>query len=723
MGVEMGTYLRETLRSLCRKTKWKYAVFWKLKHRGRMNLTWEDAYYNNHELPDHSENMCYIDTLVDFNDGRYQQDPLGLALAKMTYAVYPFGEGIIGQVAASGTHQWTFADRPASGSRSSSKYCDGWQTQFSSGIRTIAVVAVTPLGVVQLGSLDTVFEDLNLVSHIKDTFYSLQIFSLRFLPDATLYSMKSTSSLSEIPKKTSDVEIIKDCLGILDEGVSIIKPDTQPNSLPCFEKLNNIPRALSLCDLCPKEAVEMVDKQKCVQMKLLEHKKCGEDTNGWKDVCVRSGRIHPLMSHDFCTVDTNLNNFMLESGVHFPFHPAESVVSKISEGVKCDRIIHLENEGLHAPQPFEIQRGKGLEHKLELQTEIEHVDTLNNPLSFSAGFELHEALGPAHVQQEKNDDAWGDALMTEPGVPAEPLEGMGISQFRSQCGSDHLLEAVVANACLGVNSVKSGTSFCELSESVVTTENSPQTSLHAKHACVSAGGPNGDSSLVEVANYKTSTWGSTEMHVRSRKELSSTTLSTCSEQLGGQVQPAKVSKKRARPGETCRPRPRDRQLIQDRIKDLRELVPNGLKCSIDSLLEHTIKHMLFLQSLTKHADNLKKCAESMLQDKGIDSLGSCRPEYGSSWVLEVGSQAVCPIVVENLNMNRQMLVEMLCEECSLFFDIAEVLRGLGLTILKGVTKVRGEKTWASFIVESKKGFQRMDILWSLMPLLQPKTMI
>ena len=32
------------------------------------------------------------------------------------------------------------------------------------------------------------------------------------------------------------------------------------------------------------------------------------------------------------------------------------------------------------------------------------------------------------------------------------------------------------------------------------------------------------------------------------------------------------------------------------------------QCSIDSLLERTIKHMLFLQGITKHADKLNKCA-------------------------------------------------------------------------------------------------------------------
>ena len=64
--------------------------------------------------------------------------------------------------------------------------------------------------------------------------------------------------------------------------------------------------------------------------------------------------------------------------------------------------------------------------------------------------------------------------------------------------------------------------------------------------------------------------------VMSPKGFSSTYPSSCSEQFEKSSEPAK-NKKRARPGESCRPRPRDRQLIQDRIKELRELVPNGAK--------------------------------------------------------------------------------------------------------------------------------------------------
>ncbi|KAK1560055.1 hypothetical protein Q3G72_021611 [Acer saccharum] len=149
-------------------------------------------------------------------------------------------------------------------------------------------------------------------------------------------------------------------------------------------------------------------------------------------------------------------------------------------------------------------------------------------------------------------------------------------------------------------------------------------------------------------------------------------------------EPAKNNKKRAKPGENCRPMPRDRQLIQDRIKELRELVPSGSKCSIDSLLERTIKHMLFLQSITKQADKLSKCAESKMHQKGTSIQGCSNYEQGSSWAVEVGSHLnVCSIIVENLHKNGQMLVEMLCEECSHFLEIAEVIRSLGLIILKG----------------------------------------
>jgi hypothetical protein len=44
-------------------------------------------------------------------------------------------------------------------------------------------------------------------------------------------------------------------------------------------------------------------------------------------------------------------------------------------------------------------------------------------------------------------------------------------------------------------------------------------------------------------------------------------------------------------------------------------------------------------------------------------------------------------------------MQMLCEECNDFLEVAEAIRSLGLTILKGITEVHGEKTWICFVVE------------------------
>lgn len=42
---------------------------------------------------------------------------------------------------------------------------------------------------------------------------------------------------------------------------------------------------------------------------------------------------------------------------------------------------------------------------------------------------------------------------------------------------------------------------------------------------------------------------------------------------------------------------------------------------------------------------------------------------------------------------------MLCEERGLFLEIADVIRGMGLTILKGLMDTRNDKIWARFAVE------------------------
>lgn len=58
----------------------------------------------------------------------------------------------------------------------------------------------------------------------------------------------------------------------------------------------------------------------------------------------------------------------------------------------------------------------------------------------------------------------------------------------------------------------------------------------------------------------------------------------------------KSNRKRLKPGENPRPRPKDRQMIQDRVKELREIVPNGAKVThSSSFVPHCLLTFYYLR--------------------------------------------------------------------------------------------------------------------------------
>lgn len=549
MGVSA---LHQALKTLCVNTDWNYAVFWKLNPRARMMLTCEDAYYDKND-PSGSKRFD------DLPDEHYAQDLLGLAVAK----IYSLGEGIVGQVAVTDKHLWISGDQIVNDPCLSFEDYDGWKTQFAAGIRTIVVVPVVPHGVVQLGSLKNISEDLKLVNQIREIFLELQ------------------SSLTGcIPSSTSSYN----------------------------------------------DTVTSVDF-----------------------------RIDPIS-------DLDRNR---ELGMPVSSNP-EMLISS--------------------------------DENLESQSETDTMNALKTSFKFPAGCELYEALGPGFCEQNENP-VWRTANEM-PGTSGSNL-------LTPNSGPEHLLEAVVANVCQ---------TDSEFSNPVRWVEPEPEPGLNdmqtSGSGCYSFESPFlvKDDMLTSTETYGSSLGFSSASHSR------------CSEPRS--QEPASVGKKRARPGESGRPRPRDRQLIQDRIKELRELVPNGSKCSIDSLLERTINHMLFMQCVTKHADKIDKYAESKLLGKESGVRGSSIHEQGSSWAMEVGNHLkVCPVTVENIGTNGQMLVEMMCEEGVHFLEIADAIRSLGLTILKGVTEPDGDKIWMCFVVEglNNRNVHRMDILWLLVQILQSKT--
>ncbi|XXG62525.1 hypothetical protein AAC387_Pa05g0865 [Persea americana] len=316
------------------------------------------------------------------------------------------------------------------------------------------------------------------------------------------------------------------------------------------------------------------------------------------------------------------------------------------------------------------------------------------------------------------------------------------SAIFSALGTDQLLDAVVSKIHSGAKPILNGNVSCSTTLTRASSSSIHNSSRHSgmavleqiprvlyglpqdlakpdpaepssfKASCIlNKTGVRPQSSVYES---QTSLW--TEDGLSMKCDSTSTAFSKRSNEAG------KPNRKRSRPGENPRPRPKDRQMIQDRLKELREIVPNGAKYSIDALLDRTIKHMVFLQSVTKHAEKLKQTRESKVISKEDGLCLKDNSSSGKTLAFEISSQSViCPIIVEDLNEPHQMLVEILCEERGCFLEIADIIRGLGLTILKGVMQARDNKVWSRFSVEANEDVTRMNVFMSLMHLLEQTT--
>lgn len=606
--------LQQILRILCYNTEWNYAVFWKLNCKPKMLLTWEDAFFANHEPLDPARNLS-VDSTSENEDKNYLQNPLGLAMAKMSPLVYSLGEGIIGQVALTGDHQWILTDKPTPTTWLPLECSDGWHAQFSAGIRTAVVVSVFPLGVVQLGSLNNVIEDVNLVILVKNLLYSLQ-----------------------------------NLMGCF------------PSQGECFAGSNLF--------LGKKDGV----MAECIGESLMPSKDESAESRQPQSVCIGLEHLKPA----------KMNLYRQK---------------ELIDGIKNN----------------ELQ--KDSKRKPDMHTNSSYTGGSSISFNFPDGSELHEALGLSYMK-DNDSRPWNEPKRTENGtIPGSQKEVVD-SWLEADPESSDLLEAIVGNAGPKSNDVNGDESFCKLDHSVVTVENPIKIHCYFRKFSSSAGEP-----VIPFSRLEDDT--NDCLNSISSKACESSLKSTRTEQLEMQVQPDKINKKRAR-SDSYRPRPRDRQLIQDRVKELRHLVPNGSKCSIDTLLARTIKHMLYLESVTEHAEKLKRCDGTKLHANGMGILGSFDCPHGASWALQAESQEeVCPITLKSFDASGKMLVEMLCEDCSHFLDVARAIRDLGLTILKAAIEDHGKKTRGRFLVEGGNGrcFHRMDVMLSLVQLLKPKSAI
>ncbi|CAN6239462.1 unnamed protein product [Urochloa humidicola] len=204
--------LQHTLRSLCTHddAQWVYAVFWRILPRNypppkwdlqgsiydrtrgnRRNwiLAWEDGFCNfAASACDHHEGSAAPASAAAYTECAAGQEAKQQGLQpelffKMSHDIYNYGEGLIGKVAADHSHKWVFQEAQAqqeqdinlvsSWSNPADSHPRTWEAQFQSGIKTIALIAVRE-GVVQLGSMKKVAEDLSYVVMLRRKFGYLE---------------------------------------------------------------------------------------------------------------------------------------------------------------------------------------------------------------------------------------------------------------------------------------------------------------------------------------------------------------------------------------------------------------------------------------------------------------------------------------------------------------------------------------------------------------------
>ncbi|KAI4314298.1 hypothetical protein L6164_027221 [Bauhinia variegata] len=192
--------LQHTLRSLCihENSQWVYAVYWRIlprnypppkwegqgaydRSRGnRRNwiLVWEDGFCNfaASSAPESSPGDCGGSSVYgNCEFQQYQGLQPGLFF-KMSHEIYNYGEGLIGKVAADHSHKWIYKEPNdqeinflSAWHSSADSHPRTWEAQFQSGIKTIALIAVRE-GVVQLGAIHKVMEDLSYVVLLRKKF-------------------------------------------------------------------------------------------------------------------------------------------------------------------------------------------------------------------------------------------------------------------------------------------------------------------------------------------------------------------------------------------------------------------------------------------------------------------------------------------------------------------------------------------------------------------------
>ncbi|XP_014513941.1 transcription factor EMB1444 isoform X1 [Vigna radiata var. radiata] len=675
-----ATSITSLLKGFCDHTRWKYAVFWKLNHHFPMNLTWENGYQKGNEVEESMWDEVNFKSPDELYSSRgestdYSGDySVRLLMIEMSHRKYNFGEGVVGKVALARDHCWVSCEdilTPKFDTDLITECPDEWLLQIACGIKTIVLVPVLPLGVLQFGSFEEVAEDLEFVTTVKGKLQSIDCMEANITPLNMGTDYQDWSDL------------MHNLMNSLDESSSVTKTiwksevstSTASNSANGSTRLN--PTMLSFIqDDCS------VSRQ-----------------NLLKSLKRENGNEIGSSSFDMSTVPRHISKMETKPNHMEAEMWSWSVFEEMSNGL----------DSLSVKNMTEKQFGG---------TESGYYDAKNiNDFTFPSESELHKALGSVAYSV---GEAYHTSCLITNKKESDHIKGF---EFPEDLDPEYLLDAVVGNLCSAAddtssisNSIRSFTTLpTEISGSIPKNYSEESYTLIVDNSDVK-------NDLVPAVSFKRKYEFSN--HFTSSFDGNGSLLidEVPQEKEDVHMLPingpklSSTNKKRTRVVNNQKARPRDRQLIMDRMKELRELVPDGGRCSIDNLLERTIKHMLYLRKITSQAEKLKRFANRTVGESKRQKMNGSHP--GRSCAFDFESELAWPIVIEDLECTGHMLIEMICNEHGLFLEIAQVIRKLDVTILKGILENRSSDSWACFIVEVPRGFHRMDVLCPLLHLLQ-----
>ncbi|WCJ26585.1 transcription factor-related [Euphorbia peplus] len=664
----MGLVLKETLKKFCCKNGWSYGVFWSFDQRNSMLLTVEDSYFEEH-IKAIFENMLLQDQIL--------------------------GEGIVGEAALSGKNKWIYSDANNGGwNYSGSKYMSqddlGIQWQFSCGLKTVAVVPVDSRGVLQFGSTHKILETSEFLDHTKRLFNGVENFS-----EITRNDNPSSSFNYE------NCDLNEWFSSFCNGNITPMYGGSSCNELmeiafsSDFQQEKMEPLCLDSTNLASNPQFPQFSSQSAFPVANFASETPCFST--WSN----EGSILTSMDPQLPSqVEFKVDDFEMKCNPFewFASMTPESSIQKVAPAV--DEYVSCSGGANSVSSSIVSQGGPFAQPTNSVQSSITDayfcgkqqntVHLKDAGSDFGVGFQCRKG-------GERQEDMK---------VAGTSVNGTAKKGLFSELGLEELLNGGTnLNANSGIDDRFSNAK-----------------KRRSESSSVDDQAQVGSSITMQASYHKDEFLRKSQVGLWIDDSYSINNGPGIAAKPKKLDEPTKATRKRAKPGESSRPRPKDRQQIQDRMKELKELVPDGGKCSIDALLDRTIKYMLFLQSVTKYADKIKQIDEPKLIGEANNRKipKENMNGGGTTWAIEVGGDEsmACPIIVEDLSTPGLMLIEMLCDNRGFFLEIADVVRGFGLNVLKGVMETRDDKIWAHFIVEAKTNITRIDILWSLVQLLQ-----